>query len=229
MSSSATPHRFSVITIFPEVVDAYANASILGRGQKSGAIKVDAVNLRDFADGAHKTVDDSPYGGGPGMVLKPEPIFKAVESLAAKGGSKPHVVLMDPRGEPFTQGLARELSKLDNVAIICGRYEGVDQRVTDHLIDRSISIGPYILSGGELAALVVIEAAARLVPGVLGKEESLAEESYGPDSTLEYPQYTKPADFRGHKVPDVLLSGDHAKIAAWRSRQRKQVGTLEKP
>lgn len=164
------------------------------------------------------------------MVLKVEPIFKAVEHLAAAApdanrvAAKPQVILMDPRGEQFTQAIARELSALPHLILICGRYEGVDERVREHLVDRSLSVGPYVLSGGELAALTVIEATARLVPGVLGKEESLAEESFGTEAGAapEYPQYTKPADFHGHKVPEVLISGDHAKIAAWRQAQRKR-------
>lgn len=221
-----SPKRYQVITIFPEIIEQYASASILGRGQKAGAIKIEAINLRDFTTDKHKTVDDSPYGGGPGMLLKPEPLFAAVEKLqkdsAAAGEPKPVVILMDPRGEPFSQRIATELSKLDNLIFIAGRYEGVDERVREHIVDRSISVGPYVLSGGELPALTIIESTARLVPGVLGKEESLAQESHGSDETLEYPQYTKPADFRGYKVPEVLQSGDHAKIAAWRKQHSQK-------
>jgi tRNA (guanine37-N1)-methyltransferase len=220
-----SPKRYQVITIFPEMIEHYASASILGRGQKAGAIKIDAVNLRDFTTDKHKTVDESPYGGGPGMLLKPEPLFTAVESLAGERAARQkntQVILLDPRGEPFSQKIAQELSQLDQIVFICGRYEGVDDRVREHIVDRSISVGPYVLSGGELPALTVIEATARLIPGVLGKEESLSQESHGSDETLEYPQFTKPADFRGHKVPEVLLSGDHAKIAAWRKQQSKK-------
>jgi tRNA (guanine37-N1)-methyltransferase len=210
---------FQVITIFPDMIEHYATASILGRGQKAGVIKIEAINLRDFTTGAHRTVDDSPYGGGPGMVLKPDPIFKAVEKVRPEKSTTSRVILMDPRGTPFTQKKAHELKAFDQLIFIAGRYEGVDERVKQHLADESISIGPYVLSGGELGALVVIEAVARLVPGVLGKEESLAEESFSTEKILEYPQYTKPADFQGHKVPDILLSGDHAKIADWRKKQ----------
>ena|SRR3990167_5723769 len=217
--------RFSIITIFPEIIKSYAQASILGRGQKAGAVQIEAINLRDFTTDAHKTVDDTPYGGGPGMVLKAQPIFKAVESLVPTENRprNTQVILLDPRGQQFTQTTARDFSKLQHLILICGRYEGVDERVRQHLVDRSISIGPYVLSGGELAALAVTEATARLIPGVLGKEESLLEESFSGEGgsaastvKLEYPQYTKPADFRGYKVPDVLLSGDHAAIAEWR-------------
>lgn len=215
------PKSFEVITIFPEIIERYAAASILGRGQKAGAIEIKAVNLRDFAPDRHKTVDDTPYGGGPGMVFKPEPLFSAVESLVGPREKRPkptQVILMDPRGEPFSQKIAQELAGLDRLVFIAGRYEGVDERVREHLVDRSISIGPYVLSGGELAALVVIEAVARLIPGVLGKEESLAQESHGDKVSLEYPQYTKPADFKGLKVPETLLSGDHAAIEKWRKQ-----------
>jgi len=217
--------RYQVVTIFPEIIEQYAAASILGRGQKAGAIKIEAINLRDHTELRHNQVDDSPYGGGAGMVLMAPPIFKAVESLVGPRDKRPantQVVLMDPRGEPFSQKIATELSGLDHIVFICGRYEGIDERVREHLVDRAISVGPYILSGGELPALTVIEATARLVPGVLGKEESLAQESHGTDNTLEYPHYTKPADFRGYKVPEILQSGDHGKIAAWRKQHSKK-------
>ncbi|MDP2587565.1 MAG: tRNA (guanosine(37)-N1)-methyltransferase TrmD [bacterium] len=220
-----TPKKYSVITIFPEVIEHYAGASILGRGQKAGAIKIEALNLRDYTELRHNQVDDTPYGGGAGMVLMAPPIYKAVETLVGPRDRRPtntQVILMDPRGEPLTQKIARELSQLDHLVIICGRYEGIDERVREHLVDRTISVGPYVLSGGELPALTVIEATARLVPGVLGKEESLVQESHGTDETLEYPHYTKPADFRGYKVPDVLQSGDHAKIAAWRKQHSQK-------
>lgn len=216
-------NRYQVITIFPELIERYASTSILGRGQKAGAIKVEATNLRDFTTDKHKTVDDTPYGGGPGMVLKPEPLFAAVEHLKKQSANtKPVVILMDPRGEPFSQKTAKELSQHEHLIFICGRYEGVDERVREHLVDQSISVGPYVLSGGELPALTVIEATARLVPGVLGKEESLAEESHDQEGSLEYPQYTKPPEFKGYKVPDVLQSGDHGKIAEWRRAQSKK-------
>ena len=216
---------YQVVTIFPEIIEQYAAASILGRGQKAGVIKIEAINLRDHTKLRHNQVDDSPYGGGAGMVLMAPPIFEAVESLVGprdKRSANAQVILMDPRGEPFSQQIATELSKLDHLVFICGRYEGIDERVREYLVDRTISVGPYVLSGGELPALTVIEATARLVPGVLGKEESLAQESHGRDNTLEYPHYTKPADFRGHKVPDVLQSGDHGKIAAWRKQHSKK-------
>jgi tRNA (guanine37-N1)-methyltransferase len=217
------PKRFSVITLFPEVVQQYASTSILGRAQKAGAIIIDTVNPRDFTNDVHKTVDDSPYGGGPGMVMKPEPLFKAVESIVPPKGQRKNVsvIIMDPRGQQFTQKVAHELTTLDHIVLLSGRYEGIDERVGLYLADRSLSIGPYILSGGELASLVIVEAVARLVPGVLGKEESLREESFSKGQTLEYPQYTKPEDFRGYKVPEVLRSGNHALIKKWRQQQSR--------
>jgi len=228
--------KFNVITIFPDLISNYANESILGRGQKAGVIKINPVNLRDFTEDRHKSVDDTPYGGGPGMVMKPEPIFKALKTLdaipfrKADGLSKvkkifsgdikrkKRTVLLSPRGRQFDQHTAEQWSKLDEITFVCGRYEGIDQRVTDNMIDEEVSIGPYVLAGGELGSLVMIEAVSRLIPGVLGNEESLKEETHTLDSA-EYPQYTKPSDFKGWKVPDILLSGDHKKIDEWRKEQ----------
>lgn len=225
--------KFNVVTIFPEMITEYANQSILGRGQKAGAIKINAINLRDFTEDKRKTVDDTPYGGGAGMVMKPEPFFKALKSIDAIpfakvdglskvkkifNGSvkqKKRTVLLSPRGRQFDQRIAQQWSKLDEVTFVCGRYEGIDQRVVDHMVDEEVSIGPYVLAGGELGALVMIEAVSRLIPGVLGNEESLLEETHTLDGA-EYPQYTKPADFKGWRVPDVLLNGDHKKIDEWR-------------
>ncbi len=242
-------HRFSVLTIFPQIISDYSEQSILGRGQKAGLIDVRAIDLRKFTTDKHHKVDDTPYGGGPGMVLKPEPIFDALDSLGIKsnrqstkgsnqnlatfggatakkasqepGHARPHVILMDPRGQSFSQKIAQRLSRLPDILLIAGRYEGVDERVREHLVDESISLGPYVLSGGELAALTIIEATARLIPGVLGKQESLKEESFT-DGNLEYPQYTKPEDYRGYPVPKVLLSGNHAEIAKWRRAHSKK-------
>lgn len=230
------------------MITDYANQSILGRGQKSNAIKINAVDLRSFTDNKRKTVDDTPYGGGAGMVMKPEPIYKALESLDAlpfrkapalsklkrilngKIAKKKRTVLLSPRGRMFDQRIAEEWSKFDEITFICGRYEGVDQRVADHMIDEEISIGPYVLAGGELGALVIVEAIARLIPGVLGNPESLTEETFGSqrenheikEIEAEYPQYTKPEDFKGWKVPDVLRGGDHKKIATWRKERSKK-------
>jgi len=196
----------------------------LGRGQKAGHIKINAVDLRNFTHDKHNTVDDTPYGGGPGMVLKPEPIFEAVESVASTADkTKTHIILMDPRGEQFNQAHAQKLTDHEHLIFIAGRYEGIDERVRLHLVDQSFSVGPYVLSGGELPALTIIEATARLIPGVLGTQESLKEETFSADSSgPEYPQYTKPTDFRGHKVPDVLLSGNHQEIETWRRQQSER-------
>lgn len=216
--------RFDVLTIFPEVFPAYWNASILGRARADKLIKTQAWNIRDFAEDKHKTVDDTPYGGGAGMVLKIEPIDKAIGSINDQflmtNDQKRRTVVLSARGEQFTQAKAVEYSRLDQLILICGRYEGIDQRVADYLANEEISIGPYVLAGGELAALAVMEATARLIPGVLGNPESLEQESYSlSPRTIEYPQYTKPDDYKGWKVPEVLLSGDHARIEKWRMSQ----------
>ncbi|OGH71021.1 MAG: tRNA (guanosine(37)-N1)-methyltransferase TrmD [Candidatus Magasanikbacteria bacterium RIFCSPHIGHO2_02_FULL_51_14] len=273
--------QFNIITIFPNLIADYCNESILGRAQKEKLISVEAIDLRDFTTDKHRTVDDTPYGGGAGMVMKVEPIFRALQSfsalskvrsqramkletgnsklgkklkISARGGSafggKNHKsILLSPRGRQFDQRMAEELSELQELTMVCGRYEGVDQRVSDYLVDEEISIGPYVLAGGELGALVVIEAVSRLIPGVLGNVASLAEETFstqppnhpttqpheknkkmkifrgkvvrcsGDKVIKEYPQYTKPAVFHRWKVPEVLLSGDHKKIADWRKTQ----------
>lgn len=231
--------KFHVLTIFPKMIDSYASASILGRGQKTKAIDIQSIDIREFAQGKHKQVDDTPYGGGAGMVMKPEPIFNALKSIDAipfskatglkkiktifsgKITQKKRTVMLSPRGRQFDQRIAEQWSKLDELTLICGRYEGVDQRVVDYMVDEEISIGPYVLAGGELGALTIIEAVSRLVPGVLGNADSLKDETHNEDINAEYPQYTKPQDFKGWKVPDVLLSGDHGKIENWRKEQSK--------
>lgn len=207
--------RVDVLTIFPDVVEAYCAASILGRARRAGILDVRVVDLRSGADDPHRSVDDAPYGGGAGMVLAPQPVFQAVER---SGASRP-LLLLSPGGRRFDQGVAREMAaSLPAFSLLCGRYEGVDQRIVDHLVDGELSIGDVVLAGGELAALVVLEAVARLVPGVVGNLASLDEESFT-SGLLEYPQYTRPASFRGFEVPDVLLSGDHAAVARWRAEQ----------
>jgi len=230
--------QFNIITIFPNIIEDYAKESILGRGQKAEVIKIKAINLRDFTLDKHNKVDDTPYGGGPGMILSAEPIYLALKKNDAIpfakvdgltkikkvfNGSlsrKKKTVLLSPRGTQFDQKMAEKFSKLDEITFICGRYEGIDQRVTDNMIDEEISIGPYVLAGGELGALTIIEAVSRLVPGVLGNLESTKDETFS-SSDGEYPQYTKPADFKGWKVPGVLLNGDHKKIAEWRKENSR--------
>lgn len=220
---------FDLITIFPEAAQPYAQASILGRAQKSKKIKITAHQLRDFTNDKHKTVDDTPYGGGPGMVMKVEPIDKAVRKIK-KRTKKTRVIMTAASGKTFTQKDAKRLAKYDQLIFICGRYEGIDHRVEKEIADESLSIGDYVLTGGELPALVMTDAIARHVPGVLGKKASLEEESHSEEGVLEYPQYTKPDVYEMRKglrkkklaVPKVLLSGDHAKIQKWRKEQQKK-------
>ena len=216
--------RFDVITIFPEVVEPYVGASILGRAQKHKLIEVRAHNLRDWATDKHKSVDDTPYGGGAGMVMKVESFERAVRKVAAgfslRRKKKTRVIVTAASGKMFTQEDAKRLSKYDQLIFLCGRYEGIDHRVTEHIADEAFSIGNYVLTGGELPAMVMIDAIARLVPGVI-QEASLEQESHSQEGYREYPQYTKPEEYNGWKVPEILLSGDHKKIAQWREEQSK--------
>ena len=216
----ATFMKFNIITIFPRILDSFINESILKRAQKAGQIEIITHNLRDFATTKHKTVDDTPYGGGPGMILMIEPIYKMLKSIKRK--KKSRVVLLDPAGGQFNQKKAQEYSKLDQLIFVCGRDEGGGAR-GDKFIDEKISIGPYILSGGELGAAVIVEAVARLLPGVLGSADSLQYETFSGEKydVVEYPQYTRPEKFKSQKVPDVLLSGNHQKIEEWRKKKKK--------
>jgi len=209
--------RFDIFTLFPEVFHPYIDVSIIGRARRAGALEVFLHNIRDWATDKHRTVDDEPYGGGGGMVMKAEPIFAAVESVLGRPPNAP-VILLTPQGRLFTQKVARELAQLPHIALLCGRYEGVDERVRQHLVTDEISIGDYVLTGGELAALVVLDAVTRLLPGVLGDPDAPAKDSHA-SGLLEHPHYTRPAVFRGWEVPPVLLSGDHGKIARWRREQ----------
>ncbi len=212
--SDAAPLRVDILTIFPDVVRAYCEASILGRARRAGSIDVQVHDLRSAASDPHRSVDDAPFGGGAGMVLAPEPVFAAVELLDPP---RP-LLLMSPGGRRFDQPMAVEFAAHGRFSLLCGRYEGVDQRIADHLVDGEVSVGDFVLAGGELAALSIVEAVSRLVPGVLGNDESSGEESFTA-GLLEYPQYTRPASFRGWEVPEVLRSGDHAKVARWRLAQ----------
>lgn len=223
--------KFNIITIFPNIFNSYFGESIIKRAQDNNLIDINVINLRDFTDDAHKTVDDRPFGGGPGMVLKIEPIFKAVESLKLKVKSsnfKQRIILLSAKGKQFKQKDAKRLVKYDELILICGRYEGVDERVSKYIADEEISIGEYVLTGGEIPAMLLVDAISRLIPDVLGKKESLAEESFKKDNYLEYPQYTRPENFnpangrgRGWKVPKVLLSGNHKKIEEWKKNNSK--------
>lgn len=208
--------RFHIVTLFPEFFESPLGTTMLARGKERGALQFALYDIRDYASGKHRVTDDTPYGGGQGMVMKPEPLVAAIEATGT-GPSRPRRILLSPQGRVFSQALAHELAALPDIALICGRYEGVDERVR-HFVDEELSVGDFVLSGGEPAALIVIDAVARLVPGVLGNTQSAQDESFQ-QGLLEYPQYTRPAQFRGLTVPDVLLSGDHAEIAKWRREQ----------
>lgn len=219
--------RIDVLTLFPEMFSGPLNESIIKRAREKGILRITLVNIRDFSQDKHRTVDDYPYGGGPGMILKPEPVFRAVEFLLQGVTDKrPPIVLLSPQGEVFDQGMAIKLAREDWLILICGHYEGVDERIRTHLATREISIGDYILTGGELPAMVLIDAITRLLPGAVGAEDGPWEDSFT-WGLLEYPQYTRPRSFRGLEVPDVLLSGDHEKIRIWR-RKKALERTLER-
>ena len=231
--------NFNILTIFPNIIKNYSDESILGRAQKNNFIKIQTIDIRDFSNNKHNKVDDTIYGGGAGMLMKPEPIYEALKSIGAIPFAKTNglnkikkifngdikkkkkTILLSPRGKKFDQKMAEKFSGLDELTMICGRYEGVDQRVVDNMIDEEISVGDFVLAGGELGALIIIEATSRLINGVLGNEESLLEESHNEIGKKEYPQYTKPENFFGLKVPEVLLSGDHKKIKEWREKNEK--------
>jgi tRNA (guanine37-N1)-methyltransferase len=209
--------RFDIFTLFPEVFDPYLHTSILEKARERGLIETSLHNIRDWATDRHRMTDDEPYGGGGGMVMKPEPIFQAVQGVLGEPPSCP-VIMLTPQGRPLNQALAHELAKEPHLALLCGRYEGVDERVRQHLVDDEISIGDYVLTGGELAALVLVDAVVRLIPSVLGDPQATSKDSHAA-GLLEHPHYTRPADFRGWLVPEILISGDHARIARWRREQ----------
>jgi tRNA (guanine37-N1)-methyltransferase len=217
--------RIDVVTLFPELFDAPLRTSLLGRAVEAGRIEVSVRDLREHGLGRHRSVDDEPYGGGAGMVMRPEPLFAAVEAVRKEYS---HVVLLSPRGRRFDHGIASRFAGREHLILVCGRYEGVDQRVADHLVDEEVSIGDYVLAGGEVAALVVIEAVSRLVPGVVGNPQSLRSESHAA-GLLEYPQYTRPAEFRGWRVPDVLVSGDHGAVERWRMERAEELTRERRP
>ncbi len=224
------PLRIDVITLFPELFEPFLSTSIVGIAQREGLVELVVHDLRDWARDRHRTVDDAPYGGGPGMVMKPEPLVEAVEAVAGPKapGREAHVVLLSPQGRRLEQGRLDELARERRLVLLCGRYEGVDQRAIDLAVDEEISIGDYVLAGGEVPAMAVIEAVTRLVPGVLGNPESPQQESFqGP--LLEGPQYTRPAVFRGLEVPEVLRSGDHQAIARWRAARAREVTKRRRP
>ena len=208
--------KIHVLSLFPDMFSGVFGSSILKKAQEKGAVDLAVTDIREYSENKHKQVDDYPYGGGAGMVLKPEPMFNAVEAITE--GRKPRVILMCPQGERFTQKKAEELAQEEDLVFLCGHYEGYDERIREHLVTDEISIGDFVLTGGELPAMTVIDAVVRLLPGVLGQADSHIQDSFS-TGLLEHPHYTRPADFRGMKVPDVLLSGNHAKIEQWREEQ----------
>ena len=217
--------KVDVLTLFPEMFAGPLDVSIIRRAREAGLLDLRIQNLRDFTHDRHQTVDDRPFGGGPGMVLKPEPLFEAIERLA---GEKTRVILTSPAGRVFSQAVAQELARYEHLLFICGSYEGVDERVIEALVDDEISIGDYVLTNGGLAAMVIVDAVTRLIPGALGDEESAVQESFS-QGLLEYPHYTRPAEFRGMNVPEVLLSGHHAEIEKWRLEQAKARTAKRRP
>lgn len=221
--------RFHIVTIFPEFFAGPFRHGIVARAQAAGRLEIQVHDLRNWTYDRHRTVDDRPFGGGEGMLLKPEPLFEAVEAILPDRVTESKVVLMSAQGTPFTQNMAREFVGLKNLLLICGRYEGVDERVAEHLADREVSIGDFVLSGGELAAAVIVDTVARLLPGVLGNDDSARNESFSADNEglLDCPQYTRPAEFRGWKVPEVLMGGNHEEIKRWRrAASRKKTERL---
>ncbi len=208
--------RIDILTLFPDLCDGFMRESIIGRARKNGLLDICCHDIRDYTPDKHRRVDDYPYGGGKGMVMQAEPIFRCYEALCRETGTKPYLIYMSPQGKTLTQQRVRELAELPNLALLCGHYEGVDERVLEAIVDEEISIGDYVLTGGELAALVVTDSVARMLPGVLADEVCFTDESHY-DGLLEYPQYTRPAVWREKAVPQVLLNGDHGKIAQWRA------------
>lgn len=225
------PHRFTVLTLFPEMILGGLCHSVLKRAMDSGLIEIGALNIRDFADNKHKQADDYPYGGGCGMVMTPGPVYGACRhaiDTALAAGAAPRIIYMTPTGTPFTQAKARELAAEPWLIFLCGHYEGIDQRAIDLIAPEEISLGDFVLTGGELPAMAVIDAVARLVPGVLNNDGSALDESFS-EGLLEYPQYTRPAAFMGRDVPEILLSGDHGQIAAWRKEKSREITAAKRP
>lgn len=220
--------RIDILTLFPDMCEAVLGESIIGRARAKGALEIEYTNFRDYTDSKHGTVDDYPYGGGAGMLLRAQPIYDAFEAICKNTGTRPHLIYMTPQGKTLTQQRAYELSKLDNIAVLCGHYEGVDERLIEEIVDEEISIGDYVLTGGELPMLVLVDCIARHVDGVLSSEECYTEDSHF-DGLIEYPQYTRPAVWRGREVPEILLSGHHANIKKWRHEKSLERTLLKRP
>ena len=219
---------FHILTLFPEMFQGTLHKSMLGRAEEKGILKFNIVDIRDFAGNKHNRVDDSPYGGGRGMVMQAPPVYDAFKFATKDSVLKPHTIHMSPKGEPLCQKKAIELSKLEEIVILCGHYEGIDQRVIDEIVDEEISLGDFVLTGGEIPAMALIDSVSRMIEGVLSNEDSFTDESHF-DGLLEYPHYTRPPVFMGREVPQVLLSGDHAKINAWRRRQSLLITKEKRP
>ena len=217
--------RIDILTLFPEMFTPLFS-SIMGRATKDGKLEINVINIRDFSKDKHKKCDDYTFGGGEGLLMTPQPLFDCIESVLTP---EAYVIYMSPKGEQFSQRVAEKLTQKEHLILICGHYEGIDQRVIDTFVDQEISIGDYILTGGELASMVVVDAVSRLLPEVLGNSQSAKVETFGEEGLLEFPQYTRPADFRGQKVPEVLLSGNHAEIAKWRKEQSEALTKARRP
>ncbi len=220
--------RFDILSLFPEMFEKVLGESIIGRAQKKDIIRINIHNIRDFSNDKHRRVDDYPYGGGLGMIMQCQPIFSAMDFVKKEIGKAPHIILMSPQGKVFNQKKAQELCNYDNIAIVCGHYEGVDERIITELIDEEISLGNFILTGGEIPAMAIIDSVARLLPGVLKDEESHSNESFA-EGLLEYPQYTRPSNYMGLNVPDILLSGHHKNIEEWRRKESIKRTYIKRP
>ena len=218
--------RIDILTLFPEMCSAYLSESIIGRARKAGKVQIECTDIRDYTKDKHRRVDDTPYGGGMGMIMQVDPIYDCYSALCEKTGAKPHLIYLTPQGKTLTQARVRELAQMDNIALLCGHYEGIDERVIEELQPEEISVGDYVLTGGELPALILADSISRMLPGVLSDDECFEEESHY-SSLLEYPQYTRPYEWRGRAVPDVLLTGHHANVDKWR-RQQSLKRTLER-
>lgn len=217
--------RIDILSLFPEFLNIISNWSMIGRAVEQNKVQIHNINIRDFSNNKHKKVDDYPFGGGPGMVMKPEPIFDAINSVKEP---RSKVIYLSPQGKPFNQGMANELSKESHIILLCGHYEGIDNRIIEHYIDEEISLGDFVLTGGEIPAMMIVDAVVRLLPGVLNSEESFMDESHY-DGLLEHPQYTRPRVFKGHNVPDVLLSGNHKDIENWKKEQALRTTLSKRP
>lgn len=218
--------RIDILTLFPEMCNAYLSESIIGRARKSGKVQIECKDIRNYTKDKHRRVDDTPYGGGMGMIMQVEPVFDCFEALCSEIGERPHLIYLTPQGKTLTQQRVKELSKMNNIALLCGHYEGIDERVIEELRPEEISVGDYVLTGGELPALILADSISRMLPGVLSDDECFTEESHF-SSLLEYPQYTRPYEWHGRSVPDVLLTGHHANVEKWR-REKSLERTLDR-